>query len=171
MDTVSSPSPRHVTDVDWKQWEPTDRAVLCFLRTETQILLIHKKRGLGKGKINGPGGRIDPGETALEAAIRETEEEVGLTPHDPVDIGTLSFLFADGYGIHVHVFFGRHWSGTLCETDEAAPFWCDIAKIPYDQMWADDRYWLPTALEGGRFTGQFLFDGDRMVDHALTVMR
>lgn len=155
----------------WDQWEPTDRAVLCFLRDETKVLLIHKKRGLGKGKINGPGGRIDPGETAREAAIRETQEEVGLTPHDPVDIGTLSFLFADGYGIHVHVFFSREWSGTLCETDEADPFWCNIAEIPYDQMWADDRYWLPAALTGARITGQFLFDGDKMVDHVLTVLK
>jgi len=30
-------------------------------------------------------------------------------------------------------------------------------------MWADDRVWLPLAIEGKPFTGRFLFDGDQML--------
>jgi len=63
--------PRMVRDIDWASWTPTERATLLFVLRDGQILLIHKKTGLGAGKINGPGGRIEPGESAQEGAIRE----------------------------------------------------------------------------------------------------
>ena len=56
------------------------QATLCYLLKDDEVLLIRKKRGIGAGKINGPGGKVDPGETPLEAAVRETREEVGVTP-------------------------------------------------------------------------------------------
>ncbi|TVQ36879.1 MAG: 8-oxo-dGTP diphosphatase [Spirochaetaceae bacterium] len=159
--------PLLINDVDWNNWRPDDHAVLCFLRSDCRLLLIHKKRGLGKGKINGPGGRIEPGESARAAAIRETREEVGLTPIEPRARGELSFLFSSGYGMHVRVFFAERWSGELTETDEARPFWCPFSEIPYDRMWADDRLWLPQALQGHHFRGRFTFDGDTMLDYAI----
>jgi 8-oxo-dGTP diphosphatase len=56
---------------DWKAWKPADVATLLFIIEGDRILLIEKKRGLGSGKVNAPGGRLEPGETAFEAAIRE----------------------------------------------------------------------------------------------------
>ena len=70
--------PGGFAEVDWSRWEPTERAVLCFVRDGDRLLLIHKKTGLGAGKVNAPGGRIDPGEAAEEAAVREVREEVGV---------------------------------------------------------------------------------------------
>ena len=52
----------HVDDIDWSQWHPTVRCTLLFVLRDGQVLLIRKKRGLGAGKINGPGGKLDPGE-------------------------------------------------------------------------------------------------------------
>jgi 8-oxo-dGTP diphosphatase len=66
--------------IDWATWQPRQRASLCFIVREEKILLIHKKRGFGAGKINGPGGKIDPGETPLESALRETFEELVIKP-------------------------------------------------------------------------------------------
>ena len=63
---------------DWATWQPRVRANLLFIVREEKILLIHKKRGFGAGKINGPGGKIDPGETPLQSAVRETFEELGI---------------------------------------------------------------------------------------------
>jgi 8-oxo-dGTP diphosphatase len=59
-----------LTDIDWTTWKPTDRATLLFVvdRPNGRILLIEKKRGLGAGKVNGPGGRIDEGETPTVTA-------------------------------------------------------------------------------------------------------
>ena len=99
----------HVDSFDWDSWEPTEKAVLCFVVDNDQILLIHKKTGLGAGKINGPGGRIEPGETPLEAAIRETTEETGITPIAPVQQADLSFVFTNGYSLHGSVFLAKEW--------------------------------------------------------------
>ena len=55
---------------DWKTWNPKERGTLCFVLRGGKILLIEKKRGLGAGKVNGPGGRIEAGETGEQAAIR-----------------------------------------------------------------------------------------------------
>ena len=77
---------RHVEEIDWTEWEPNVRANLLFVIRDGQILLIRKKRGLGQGNINGPGGKLEPGETALEAALRETREEIGITAHEDVGL-------------------------------------------------------------------------------------
>ena len=151
----------------WKTWEPRERATLCFLIQDGQILLIRKKRGLGAGKINAPGGRIEPGEEPHECAVRETSEEVGLTPLNVQNRGELHFQFADGYSLHCAVFVAHEFTGDLIETDEALPIWTPLDSIPYDEMWADDIHWLPGVIAGGTFRGYFHFDGEKMLSKHL----
>ncbi len=160
---------KKLTDIDWDTWQAKEKATLLFVIRDGQILLIHKKRGLGHGKINGPGGRLEPGETPLQAAIRETQEEVGITPLDISPCGELRFQFCDGYSLHGYLFTATDFEGQLIETDEARPEWFPLEHIPYDRMWADDRYWMPLMLEGKTFTGRFLFDHDHMLDHEITL--
>ncbi len=157
------------TDLDWNTWQAKDRATILFVVSAGRILLIRKKRGLGAGKINGPGGRIDEGETPLQGAIREVEEELRVTPTGAEERGVLLFQFLDGYSIHVTVFVAPACDGEPVETDEAVPLWTDVGAIPYDEMWADDVLWLPAVLEGRRVRGRFVFDGDRMLDHEVVV--
>lgn len=151
--------------MDWKNWNPRERAVLCFIFKQGRLLLIHKKRGLGAGKINAPGGKIEPDESPHKAAVRETQEEVGLTPHGLEEVGELRFQFTDGYSLHCTVFLADDCAGEPVETDEAVPFWCDAKAVPYDEMWADDTLWLPLALAGKRICGRFVFDGEKMLEH------
>jgi 8-oxo-dGTP diphosphatase len=153
--------------IDWTTWIPRERATLIFVVRDGEILLIRKKRGLGAGKINGPGGRIDPGESPLHCAIREFEEELLATPVGVRAAGELRFQFVDGLSIHGYVFRADDCAGEPRETDEATPLWTPIRTIPYAQMWADDVLWLPHLLAGTPFDGRFLFDGDRMLGHAL----
>lgn len=168
MVALMSEGLRSVDEVDWSRWQPRERAVLCFVRDQAQILLIHKKTGLGQGKVNGPGGRIEPGESPLEAAVRETEEETGIRPGGPREAAELSFVFTNGYSLHCTAFLADSWSGELVETREALPFWCPLGAIPYERMWADDVLWLPRALRGERLVGRFIFDEDTMQSHRLT---
>jgi 8-oxo-dGTP diphosphatase len=156
-----------IEEIDWNSWEPQQRATLLFVIRGGQILLIRKKRGLGAGKINGPGGRIDPGETPLGAAIREVQEELCVTPIGVRYCGELRFQFLDGLSLHGYVFTATDCDGDPQETEEATPLWTPIDSIPYDEMWADDRLWVPLMLAGTRFEGRFLFDGDRMLDHEI----
>ncbi len=149
--------------IDWANWSFTEKAVLCFVCRGSELLLIHKKTGLGAGKVNAPGGRIEKDESAYDAAVRECTEETGITPVAPVKRGELSFIFADGYSLHGTVFFAEEFFGTMIQTREADPFWCERKDIPYNDMWSDDRWWLPIALEGCEFDGRFVFDGDIML--------
>lgn len=153
--------------MDWDQWIPADRAVLCFIVKDDDVLLIRKKRGLGAGKINGPGGKIESGETPLDAAIRETQEEIGVTPRDLENRGELHFQFTDGYRLHCTVFVARDFSGEPIETQEAMPLWTPIGAIPFSEMWQDDELWLPQMLAGQTFRGWFEFDGDKMLSERL----
>jgi len=163
------PVPRRVADIDWGVWCARDLATLTFVIDGDHMLLIRKKRGLGAGKINAPGGRLEPGETFEACAVREVEEELVITPHDVVYAGENSFQFIDGYSIHAKVYRTSCWSGTPVETPEAVPLWTRVDAIPYEEMWADDHLWVPHLLAGRRFAGRFVFDGDVMLDHALDV--
>ncbi len=155
------------TGAPWDGWVPRERATLCFVVRDGWILLIRKKRGLGAGKINAPGGRLEAGETTLEAAIRETREEVGVTPLGMALRGELFFQFADGYSLECAVYLATDCEGDLIETDEALPIWTRLEAIPYAEMWADDVHWLPGVLEGRRFRGFFEFDQEEMTSKTM----
>ena len=123
--------------------------------------MIEKKKGLGKGFYNGVGGKVEPGETPLEAAIRECLEEIGVTPVKPRWMGILEF-YNDGklYG-YVHIFVANHYNGVPRESEEAKPLWFRIDELPYDRMWEDDKYWLPLVLvENKKIYGRFTFRND-----------
>jgi len=158
---------KKVNDVDWDAWDPKERATLMFIRQNDRFLMIHKKRGLGAGYYNAPGGRLEPDETMLECAIRETQEELCITPLDPSHAGTVRFQFIDGHSIHGEVFTATEFSGTPTETDEAIPIWFSIHEIPYHNMWADDPVWVPKLIDGEKFSGRFIFDDKIMLDHEL----
>jgi len=159
-----------MTSPDWQNWKPGLLATLMFIVDESagKVLLIRKKRGLGAGKINGPGGKIDPGETSMECAVRETQEELGVTALDPVKHGELWFQFVDGLALHVDVFRATCWEGEAIETPEAIPLWTSLQELPFEEMWADDRFWLGEVLvDKKNFTGRFLFDDDTMLTHEM----
>jgi len=142
-------------------------ATLCFaVRGEPaeQVLLGRKKRGFGKGKYNGIGGKIEPGERPFECNLREVREEVGLNL-DPVsvrEVGQITFRFPyhPAFDHFVHVFIATAWNGALIETPEMAPEWFNIGEIPYETMWQDDAHWLPRVLRGEQIRAAFSFDRD-----------
>jgi len=160
---------KSIKEIDWELWIPKERAVIVYVCHNDRVLLINKKRGLGAGKVNAPGGHIEEGETPEQAAVRECREEVGLTPKGLELKGKLYFQFLDGLTMEGFVFTANSFTGTMVETDEADPFWCAIDKIPLDRMWEDDFYWLPQVLKGKTMDGRFIFDEDTMVSLKVTI--
>ena len=158
---------KQLSDIDWSTWTAQVPATLVFVFRDDEILLINKKTGFGKGKVNGPGGKVDPGESPEVAAIRECDEELDIRVNDLEYCGEHRFQFIDGLSIHVWVYRTRDFEGVPTESLEAEPLWTRLDEIPFDQMWEDDRYWLPMVVRGERFQTRWVFDGDRMVDYAI----
>ena len=143
---------------------------VCYPLQEGQVLLGYKKLGFGSGKFAGFGGKLEPGETPAECAARELAEECGL--HVAAGdaqaleyIGALTFLFParPDWDELVHVFVVHAWQGLPGESNEMRPAWFLLGDIPFDQMWDDNRYWLPQVLTGQagqKLNGRFVFHDD-----------
>jgi 8-oxo-dGTP diphosphatase/2-hydroxy-dATP diphosphatase len=137
----------------------TKLLTLCLVTQPPRILLGMKKRGFGAGRWNGFGGKVSPGETVEDAARRELQEEASLTAAAISKRGIIEFSWQGRPGIlQVHVFHVDSFTGTPAESEEMKPEWFDIADIPYDEMWQDDRHWFPLFLAGKSFRGAFVFD-------------
>lgn len=158
---------KQLADIDWENWQAKDPATLVFVVRDGEILLINKKTGLGKGKVNAPGGKVEQGEQPEACAIRECREELEINVTNLRYCGQHRFQFVDGYSIHVWVYRTSDFEGTPTETLEAKPLWVPVDEIPYEQMWEDDRIWIPWMLRGERFQSRWIFDGDRMLDYEL----
>lgn len=142
-------------------------ATLCLLLDETpprSLLLGLKKTGFGQGKYVGFGGKIEAGETIVQAAARELAEETGLhvALPDLKQVAHLTFRFParPAWDHLVHVFLTRSWSGQSAESGEVRPAWFRVDALPFPQMWDDAAYWLPPILAGQRLRGHFVFDDD-----------
>jgi len=150
------------------------QCTLLLLRNvrENLVLLGRKKRGFGAGKINGFGGKVEPGETLTRACCREMLEESGVTVVDS-DLkytGFLVFTFVgrENEELHVHVFSATRHSGEAVETEEMAPRWYETDRIPFSEMWGDDSHWFPYLLSERKFRGHFNFaDHSVIVSHKL----
>jgi 8-oxo-dGTP diphosphatase len=145
------------------------RTCLCLLTRvvsdgERQVLLGHKKTGLGTGKIVALGGHVEERESAAEAAAREVTEESGI--HVAADslseAAHITFLFptCPAWDMTVEVFTAGTWRGEAAETDEIRPEWFPVADLPFERMWDDGKQWVPRVLAGERLRATFSYAAD-----------
>lgn len=144
------------------------QVVLCLpvLRglTGNQVLLGLKQRGFGKGRVVAPGGKIEPGESPAEAAVRELHEETALD----ANIATLEavarvfFRFPDAplADMDCTVFITRDFAGMAAASDELAPAWYPVGHLPLAKMWDDSALWLGKILAGERFDAHVTLASD-----------
>ncbi len=133
-------------------------ASLCLIEDTKKhcFAMVRNHRGINKGGVNFPGGKKEPGETMEECARRETFEETGLTVSNLEKVGYVEFPTMDFY---VHIYKSASFSGQLKESsDEVDVFWQDADKIPYDQMRAADRDFLPLILSGKYVRKSYFYD-------------
>ena len=127
-----------------------------------------KKKGFGQGLWNGFGGKVEKGETIEHAAVREVQEEAGITPLGLKKRGKIDFYQFNGEVFEVHFFTATSFSGTPKEWEKLIPKWFDETEIPYDKMFPDDKIWLPMLLGGQKFSGEVWFDKDyKIVKHTI----
>lgn len=137
---------------------------LCFVCQYPKVLLGKKKCGFGVGRWNGFGGKVKKGETIEEAAKREIKEEAGITSKSFEKFAIVEFEFRGNPEIlEVHFFKINQFSGKPKESAEMKPQWFNIKEIPFQEMWPDDKFWFPLFLEGKKFKGKFLFEGQNKI--------
>ncbi|KKP70294.1 hypothetical protein A2X44_01125 [candidate division CPR3 bacterium GWF2_35_18] len=152
---------------------PLSQRTLCYLLQQDRVLLGRKKKGFGFNYYLGFGGKVEKGESILDAAIREVYEEscLILSPSSVHKVAVLNFYFPyleekqqPFWNQQVHVYLGKVWKGEPQETVEMIPNWFSLNKIPYENMWDDAKYWLKDVLTGENLIGNFLFTKDLKVE-------
>ena len=144
-------------------------ATLCLITKDDEILLGMKKRGFGEGRWNGFGGKVSEGESIAAAALRELKEESGIEALGHRKKAEFLFTFKDkNWSMEVHVFHITDYQGEPMESEEMLPRWFKLEDIPYDEMWDDDKHWVPLFIAGKNLLGNFHFDeNDKVLSYEL----
>jgi len=146
-------------------------ATLCYVRRDGQTLMIHrvkKANDMHEGKWNGLGGKLDPGESPEECAVREIFEEAGLKVHKPQLKGFLTFpLFAKDEDWYVFVYVVKEFEGELIDSLEGDLHWVDDADLTSLNLWEGDPIFMPLLDHPGIFSGKFVYQNGRLISHNL----
>ena len=152
----------------------TINSTLLLIQKEGKILLGEKKRGFAKGTLNGIGGKQDFGETIDQAMVRETQEEIGVTPIDYVMVGKIAYdVWYNGEHVNmfVHIYTCSDYVGEIKETEEMLPNWYDENNIPVERMLEDDKLWIKYFLAKEKFVGKCKFDQNmHMLSHKFKIV-
>lgn len=153
-----------------------DTSLVYPFRGDGKILLGRKRRGMGYGKWNGFGGKIEAGETMRECAARELYEECGLRSNTE-DLEMVADLYfhqpsAPEWSHAGIVYFAKKWMGIPCLSEEMEPRWFSPEEFPYEEMWMADKVWLPLVLSGRKIRGIIYFaeDGETVYDYEFREM-
>lgn len=116
--------------------DPTVRVVGAAILEADRCLVAQRGATMaGAGKWEFPGGKIEPGETAAAALVREIGEELGLVVEVDERLGQ-SEVRAEGRRLTLEVFTARRVRGAPVAREHAALRWVTAAEL--DGLdWAD----------------------------------
>lgn len=107
--------------------EQVELTVLCLIHTEDSYLLQDRVNNDWKGYAL-PGGHIEPGESIVDAVVREMKEETGLTINAPRLCGIKQFPIEGGRYI-VFLFETDQFEGKLVDSDEGKMYWVKTSEL------------------------------------------
>lgn len=122
--------------------------VVCLRGDE--VLLIRRGRPPRQGEWSLPGGRIEPGERAVDAALRELREETGVVAEITGLLDVVDGLFPEAGRHYVLIDYAARWvSGEPVAGDDAAEArFVALAQVEALVDWAETRRVI--ALAAGR---------------------
>ena len=141
-----------------RKTESVELTVLCLIEDEKKILLQNRVKKDWQGYAL-PGGHVEPGESFVDAVIREMKEETGLTVIDPRLAGVKQFPIENGRYI-VLLFKATRWSGDLISSDEGQMEWIEYDNLTNIKT-VDDFDELIRVINSPELTEfQYLVSGD-----------
>jgi 8-oxo-dGTP diphosphatase len=150
-------------------------ATLCYLRKDRHTLMIHrikKENDMHAGKWNGLGGKLEPGETPEECAVREIREESGLTVKSLQLRGIITFPgFANDEDWYTFLFVGDDFDGELIDSPEGVLRWVPDEELLDLHLWPGDRIFIPWLARREFFSGKFIYKDKQLVEHEVVFYR
>ncbi len=141
-----------------RRTENVELAVLCLIQDGNRILLQNRVKKDWHGYTL-PGGHVEPGESFVDAVIREMKEETGLDILNPRLVGIKQFPIDDGRYI-VLLFKTENFRDQIVSSDEGEMEWVDYDRLS-DIETVDDLEDLLKVFNDPRLTEfQYLVDGD-----------
>ena len=108
--------------------ENAELTVLCLIEDSDRILLQNRVKKDWQGYAL-PGGHVEPGESFVDAVIREMKEETGLTVIEPRLAGVKQFPIENGRYV-VLLFKATRWTGELQHSEEGQMEWIRYSDLP-----------------------------------------
>lgn len=146
-------------------------ATLCYLRHPGQTLMIHrikKPNDMHLGKWNGLGGKLEPGETPEECAVREIYEESGLRAQNPRLKGLITFPgFANEEDWYTFLFVVTEFEGKLIDSPEGVLKWIDDEELLSLPLWEGDHIFIPWLDQPRFFSAKFVYKDGVLVSHSV----
>ena len=144
---------------------------LIYLKRDLKTLMLHrvkKEQDFHEGKWNGLGGKLEPGETPEECAIREVKEESGLDLVNPRLRGIITFpMFDQVDDWYVYLFTGSEFSGELIDSPEGNLDWIDDGRLLDLNLWEGDYIFLKWLDQERFFSARFVYEDKQLVDHSV----
>ena len=110
-----------------RRTENVELTVLCLIQDGNRILLQNRVKKDWQGYTL-PGGHVEPGESFVDAVIREMKEETGLDILKPRLVGIKQFPIEDGRYI-VLLFKTESFSGQVISSDEGEMEWVECDRL------------------------------------------
>jgi 8-oxo-dGTP pyrophosphatase MutT (NUDIX family) len=150
-------------------------------RGDIHVLLTRRAAAMRahSGEMSFPGGRMDPGETAVEAALREAHEEVALDPSGVEAVGELDHLWTVTSGafiVPIVAVLAVPPEGLVAQPAEVEAIRSvPLAELLRDGTYHEERWRFPvgSVWAGGRVLSIHFFelDGDTVWGATAAMLR
>ena len=141
--------------------EICELTMLCLVRRGNDILLQNRIKKDWRGYTL-PGGHVEPGESIVDACIREMKEETGLDVWDLRLCGLKQFPI-DGGRYIVFLFTTEQFSGELRSSEEGKMEWVGLDRLEEYNTVSDLRELLDVMLKPELNEFQYIVRGDEWI--------
>lgn len=138
--------------------ENVELTVLCLIEDGSRILLQNRVKKDWRGYAL-PGGHVEPGESFVDAVVREMKEETGLTVIEPRLVGVKQFPIENGRYV-VLLFKVTEWTGSLNSSEEGHMEWIEYGRLSGIETVADLEQLLKVMNSPQLTEFQYLVSGE-----------